>query len=302
MNFPVARRGAVEGAEHEAATFDEDPGRDSPSASADADFLRAAGVQIEGRGRPLLLINGLLHGHELWEPLVRHFAAHRRTIRFDFPHQNGSALADQYNSFERYCDFVEDLIIALRLDPAETEAFGFSIGGDVLRSLAVDRGTRFRHAIIGASAPPGIERFWREFFSSALTSLRHGQFETFTRLIAFQFYSPLFIQKHPKLLSVMQFKCAQRFPNLRRLEELLDMPLTRRSPDPERDVALRGTTTLIHCHYDQLVPIELAREYACQVGLPFHEIATGHTLLAEAPDEVARLVTGILLETQHDPG
>ncbi len=297
MDSVVAKHGASARPEHAAASFDECPARVEKNVAgtvAGADLLKTAGVQIEGQGRPLLLINGLLHGHELWEPLVRRFAADRRTIRFDFPHQNGSALVGQYNSFERYCDFVEEIIGALGLDPAETEAFGFSIGGDVLRSLAVDRGTRFRHVILAAGAPPGIERFWREFFRAALTTLRQGQFEAFTRLVAFQFYSPLFIQKHPGLLNVMQLKCAQRFPDLRRLEELLDMPLTRRFPDPERDVALRGAATLIHCRYDPLAPIELAREYASRVQLPSYEIATGHTLLAEAPDDVARLVMDIL--------
>ena len=259
-----------------------------------AEFLRSASVHIEGQGRPLLLINGLLHGHETWEPLVRHFAPHRRTIRFDFPHQNNSSLADSYDSFERYCDFVQDLLDALDLDPAETEAFGFSIGGDVLRTLAVHRGVRFRHVVMGASAPPGIERFWKEFFGSALNSLRRGHLDTFTHMAAFQFYSPLFIQSYPKLLNVMHFKCLQRFPDLRRLEALLHMPLARRSPDPACDIALRSNTTLIHCLYDQLVPIALAREYARQVGLPLHEVETGHTLLAEAPDEVARLVMEIL--------
>jgi pimeloyl-ACP methyl ester carboxylesterase len=261
---------------------------------ADARFLQAAGVRVEGEGRPLLLVNGLLHGHELWEPLIRHLAAGRSTVRFDFPHQNGSVFADGYDSFERYCDFVEDLLDALGLDAAGIDAFGFSIGGDVLRVLAAERGMPFRHIIMGASAPPGIERFWKEFFTGALRCLRDGQFDAFIRLVAFQFYSPLYIEQYPKLLNVMHLKYLQRFPDLRRLEELLSMPLQRRRPDPDRDVVLRGNATLIHCLYDQLVPIGPAREYARLTGIPLHEIETGHSLLAEAPDEVARLAMTIL--------
>ena len=265
----------------------------SPTATS-AEFLSAAGVQLEGQGRPLLLINGLLHGHELWEPVVRHLATVRQTVRFDFPHQNGSLFADGYDSFERYCDFVQELLDALRLDPAGIDAFGFSIGGDVLRTLVVERGVRFRHVIMAASAPPGIERFWKEFFTSALECLRRDHFDTFVRLIAFQFYSPLYIERYPKLMNVMHLKYLQRFPDRRRLEELLGMPLQRRRPDPVCDIALRGNTTLIHSLYDQLVPVGPARDYARDVGLPVHEIESGHSLLAEAPDEVARLAIRIL--------
>jgi pimeloyl-ACP methyl ester carboxylesterase len=71
---------------------------------------------------------------------------------------------------ERPCPlyFARELLDALGLEPAETDAIGFSIGGDVLRTLIVERGMRFRHVIMAASAPPGIERFRKEFFAGAL--------------------------------------------------------------------------------------------------------------------------------------
>jgi len=289
VKVTIARGGA---AKHAAAVSVPAPAAEVSAVGSD--FLKASGVQVEGRGRPMLLINGLLHGRELWEPLVRHLALDHRTVRFDFPHQNGSVFTESYGSLERYGDFVLDLLDGLGLDPAEMDAFGFSIGGDVLRNLVVERGVRFRHIIMGASGPPGIERFWKEFFTSALECLRRGQFDAFIRLIAFQFHSPLYIERDPRILNVMHLRYLQRVPDLRPLETLLNMPLQRRRPDPERDVALRGRTTLIHCLYDQLVPVSLAREYARRVGLPVHEVETGHSLLAEAPDEVAHLAGRIL--------
>jgi pimeloyl-ACP methyl ester carboxylesterase len=262
--------------------------------SAGQYFLNAAGVQVQGQGRPLLLINGLLHGCELWELMLRHLPAGRQIIRFDFPHQNDSEFCAGYQSFERYCDFVMELLAELRLEPSETEAIGFSIGGDVLRTLIVERGVRFRHVIIAASAPPGIERFWKEFFVSALECLRRGHLDTFVRLIAFQFYSPLYIERFPKLIHVMHLKYLQKFPNARRLEELLSIPLQRRRPDPVCDAVLRGRATLIHALYDQLVPIGPARRYADELGLPVHDIECGHSLLAEAPDAFAQHAMRIL--------
>src|SRR5689334_17961193 len=68
--------------------------------SAGQYFLNAAGVQVQGQGRPLLLINGLLHGCELWELMLRHLPAGRQIIRFDFPHQNDSEFCAGYQSFE----------------------------------------------------------------------------------------------------------------------------------------------------------------------------------------------------------
>ncbi len=270
------------------------PAMESPADDARAHFVKCAGVRLEGEGRPLLLINGLLHGRELWDPMVRHLVAGRRTVRFDFPHQNGSVLADDYANFERYCDFVQDLLDTLGIRCAETDAFGFSIGGDVLRTLVVERHLRFRRIIMAASAPPGVERFWKEFFTSAIECLRRGHLDTFVRLIAFQFHSPVYIERYPKLLHVMHLKYLQRFADLKRLETLLTMPLQRRRPDPVCDVALRGTATLVHCLYDQLVPIGPARAYARYIGLPVHEIESGHSLLAEAPHEVASIATKIL--------
>jgi pimeloyl-ACP methyl ester carboxylesterase len=145
-----------------------------------------------------------------------------------------------------------------------------------------------------ACAPPGIERFWKEFFASVLECLRRGHFDAFVRLIAFQFYSPLYIERYPKLINVMHLKYLQQFPDARRLEQLVSMPLQRRRPDPACDVVLRGKTTLIHSVYDQLVPISSARRYARELRLPLHEIECGHSLLAEAPEIVAQLAMRIL--------
>lgn len=263
-------------------------------AAAEPALVRAAGVRRDGRGRPLLLVNGLLHGQDLWDPMVRRLAKDRQTVRFDFPHQNGSGLADDYNSFERYCDFVQDLLDALGLDPSEVDAFGFSIGGDTLRTLAVERGLRFRRLILCACAPAGVERYWRAFFTGAQECLRQGQLDAFVRLVAFQLYSPLYIERYPKLLNVMHIKCRQRFPDLRRLEQLLALPLQRGRPDPGRDAVLCGSAAVIHGVHDQLAPFGLARAHARQAGLPVSAVDCGHTLLAEAPDEVARLAERIL--------
>ena len=167
------------------------PGRPPTQAAARSGFLDAAGLTVEGEGRTLLLVNGLLHGADLWEPVIRALGPGYRTVRFDFPHQNGSPLADDHAGFDRYCDFVEDIVGTLGIDPPGSAAFGFSIGGDVLRTLAVERGIRFGTTILGASAPAGVERFWKEFFNTARGLLADGAFEAFVRLVAFQFHSPL---------------------------------------------------------------------------------------------------------------
>ncbi|HSK40016.1 MAG TPA: alpha/beta hydrolase [Arenibaculum sp.] len=262
--------------------------------SGAARFLEDAGTVVRGEGSPLLCINGLLHTAELWDPVLAPLTARHRTVRFDFPHQNGSPRAGRYAGFDRYCDFVVDMVDALGLDPAHTDAFGFSVGGDVLRTLAVERGFRFRRIIVGASAPPGIERFWGTFFTGALDLVRKGAFDDFIRLIAFQFYSPLYIEQYPKLLNVMHMKYRQRFADTANLEALLEIPLQRRPPDPARDAVLAGGAALVNCLHDHLVPIGAARDYARRTGIAYHEIETGHSFLAESPAEAVRLARTIL--------
>jgi pimeloyl-ACP methyl ester carboxylesterase len=268
--------------------------RRSTTAAARSDFLDAAGVTVEGDGRTLLLVNGLLHGADLWEPVTRALGPGYRMVSFDFPHQNGSPLAGNYVGFDRYCDFVEDLIEALDLDPSRSAAFGFSIGGDVLRTLAVERGVRFETTILGASAPAGVERFWKEFFNTARDLLGSGAFEAFVRLVAFQFHSPLYLDAFPKLSNLMHLRYRKRFPDVRNLEALLRMPLTRPVPDPVHDAEAMAGAHFIHCLYDHLVPLGPARTYAREVGAHLHEIEAGHSFTAELPEETAALLKNIL--------
>jgi 3-oxoadipate enol-lactonase len=106
-------------------------------------------VEIEGRGRGLVLLHSLLSDRTSYEPLAARLAGERRLILVNLPGFGtspgaGPAITDQADAIAQLCD---DLAL-----PPETDVLGNGLGGFVALQLAIRHGVKFERMVLVGSA------------------------------------------------------------------------------------------------------------------------------------------------------
>jgi len=106
-------------------------------------------VEIEGRGRDLVLLHSLLSDRTSFEPLAARIAGERRLILVNLPGFGGSPQAGP--ELGDYADAIAGLFDDLAL-PATADVLGNGLGGFVALSLAIRHGGRFERMVLVGSA------------------------------------------------------------------------------------------------------------------------------------------------------
>ena len=121
--------------------------------------LRIA-MQVQGRGDPLLLLNGMTRPLQSWDPFTR--ALHGRTVvSFDAPGVGDSPTPVRPLSITELTTLALAVLDSAGLD--EVDVLGYSHGGAVAQQLAHDVPGRVRRLILvatscGVGATPGTSR------------------------------------------------------------------------------------------------------------------------------------------------
>jgi 2-succinyl-6-hydroxy-2,4-cyclohexadiene-1-carboxylate synthase len=111
--------------------------------------------QVDGSGRPLLLLHGFTGCGENWQPLIPALAQHYQVIRVDLlGHGRSAHPADEnrYTMQHQVADLIA-LLDALHIE--QTSLLGYSMGGRVALATAVAHPQRISHLIL-ESASPGL--------------------------------------------------------------------------------------------------------------------------------------------------
>lgn len=269
--------------------------RDGPDQIVRLRSRRGLHVEILGRGRPVLFLNGLFQSLESWQAVTRLLSPGMSAICFDFMNQGLSEADATAARFEDYCAAVPALMDELDLDPAETSIVGFSVGAEIARALVLDHGLPVRRLILGAVSPPGMHGYWRRWFESLAVACETGGVDMLVRMIAFHMFSPAFIAANPRIIDVMTMRYRQYYGH--RPECLLRLIGAQATRDFRQEQAVRPIgcpVDLIVPEHDSLVPAPASRGYATAIGAKMHSIACGHTFAVEAPEQTAALVSSIL--------
>lgn len=121
--------------------------------------LRVA-MRVQGKGDPLLLINGMTRPQQSWDPLVAQLSG-RTVVSFDAPGVGASPTPMLPLSISALAELAVAVLDAAGLDDADV--LGFSHGGAVAQQLACDDPSRVRKLILAATscgigATPGSGR------------------------------------------------------------------------------------------------------------------------------------------------
>lgn len=252
---------------------------------------------IRGEGAPLLLINGSYQSIPSWEPLIRDLEKSCKVICFDFPNQGKTFKDPAYNTFSSLCDFAEQFLETIKINPSEVTTFGLSMGAEIIRCLHVERQVPFKKMILGGISPPSLKNFKRQYVKTLMSTLRESGIDAFVKVLCFNVYSPVYFEKNPQALNFMIMRYRDYFgKNIESLAALICLPLTHEFN--QTDVSdYRCPVVLVSGTHDNLVPIFYSREYAEQIGASLHYICSGHTFPLENPEETVALLKELVRDT-----
>lgn len=127
------------------------------AAKAEARFVEVDGwrlwTSVRGRGRPLLLVNGIGASLELLDP-IRDALASVQTIAFDAPGAGRSSVPLMPRRLRSLAGLVAGMLD--RLGHAEVDVLGASWGGALAQELAWRHPDRVRRLILAATSPGWI--------------------------------------------------------------------------------------------------------------------------------------------------
>ena len=107
-------------------------------------------VREQGRGHPLVLVNGLGGNLEMWGKLEERLAGCARTITFDAPGTGRSSTPLRYQPMGELSALVWEALDALGY--GRVDVLGYSLGGVLSQQLAHDQPHRVRRLALAASS------------------------------------------------------------------------------------------------------------------------------------------------------
>lgn len=121
-----------------------------------------------GRGEPLLLLHGLGHRKEGWDPVLPGLASRFDVAAVDLPGFGGAPKLDRPQTDEALTDWCEQVLDALGWDTAHVA--GNSLGG----LIALRLGVRGRARSVTAISPAGRARGWEQTWARTVLKVLHA--------------------------------------------------------------------------------------------------------------------------------
>ncbi len=116
-------------------------------------YVMKLAYEVHGSGPTLVLVHGLSHRRQAWDPVLPELTSHRRVVTIDLPgHGESPALPPGVPVHKATLDAVEGMLDELAPDEGRAHVAGNSLGGWVALQLAA----RGRVASATALSPAGF--------------------------------------------------------------------------------------------------------------------------------------------------
>ena len=254
-------------------------------------------VEEHGEGDPLLLIQGLGQVMWAWRYQLPILSRRWRTIVFD---TRGTGRSTATATGRTVRDLADDAVAVLRATGAErSSVVGFSMGGYVALTLALDRPELVRRLVLVGTGAGGPDRVPRpRHVADAFVEAFGVPHEEFGRRTMPYTFAPRWTETNPE-----------------RFEEILAARLEHPTPyetieahvracyafyDTGIDVErITSPTLVVHGAEDLIVPVENGRRLAQRLpNARYVELdGRGHNLMLEDPPTFVRLVLDFLAAT-----
>ncbi len=238
---------------------------------------------VHGSGRGLVLVHGTgTSGIATWSTVLRPLSQSRTVVLPDLRGSGATRAPDAPLEIETLVDDV--LAVAADAHLNEFDIAGFSLGGAVAASVAAAAADRVGALVVIAARASGTDshaqlqfEFWKDL---------HAQdTDLFARYWLLAGLSPAFVASIPQdeLASAASFRIEPGLARQSTLNTRLDIaPILG---------TIRARTLVIGCLHDAIVPCEQTRALADAIpGAKYLECHSGHMMMLEAPDLLARKI------------
>jgi 3-oxoadipate enol-lactonase len=258
----------------------------------------ALNYRIAGQGaRTLVLVHGVGSYAEAWDGVVGRLASDFRILSFDL---RGHGASSRVKGRYEIDDFVDDVLaLANEVEFEQFDLAGFSLGGLIAQKLALAFPERVRRLVLLATVA-GRTPEERERVAARLAALQAGEPGAHYDASLSRWLTEGFQQRHPDLVAMLRARNAANDPACyaAAYRVLAETDLGDALP------AIACPTLIATGEDDLGSNPRMARFMHQRIAGSRLEILAGlrHSLLMEAPDQVATLMRGFLLAPNVEQG
>ena len=227
-------------------------------------------VEIVGQGKPLVLLHGWGMHSGVWQPLVKRLSKDYMLYLVDLPGMGNSRPIEPYHLYN-LADEVAEII------PGVCDVIGWSLGGLVAQSIAVNQPDRIRRLVLVGSTPCFVNKEGWDL------GVDPANFNAFADAVNSDYKNT--IMQFLTLQCMKASDARTTIKELRKSFELKPTPtqttLTRAlhiltESDLRNDIAkIRKPTLLIHGDRDTLAPVQAAHWMMQQLPMGFLRVMSG---------------------------
>lgn len=255
--------------------------------------------EIQGKGEPFIMLNGIMMSTKSWEPFVNVFSMQHQLIRIDFLDQGKSSKCEneQYTHL-RQIEMVEAFVREMGFE--SINLFGVSYGGEIAIQLAIRNPKLIKKLLLFNTCAETT--YWLEEVGNAWNAATHDGLAYYLTTIPF-IYSPKFFVENATWIKQRKKALIPVFNDqsfIQSMIRLTNSSIGYQAMDMLSQI--KAQTLIVGCEYDFITP------YYQQEDL--HDLIDrseivfvpdcGHALFYEKPSMFTSLVLGFLSTTKSD--
>ncbi|MFA5525914.1 MAG: alpha/beta hydrolase [Acholeplasmataceae bacterium] len=256
---------------------------------------RSIYYDVQGEGKPILILNGIMMSTKSWEPFVSSFSDKNMFIRLDFIDQGQSdRLTNSLYMQELQVEIIMTLLHELNL--AKVNVVGISYGGEIAVKLAylhphvIDRLVLFNTT---SYTSPWLAEIGHSWINIGKTRNGQNYYQATIPII----YSPSFYEKRLDWMKKREAYLIPIFSNPEFLDAMERLTLSAESYDAREYLSkITAPTLIVSGDEDYLTPLADQKKLHQAIKGSYHVIlpGVGHASMYEVPMLFVTIVLGFI--------
>lgn len=249
---------------------------------------------VQGEGKPILILNGIMMSTKSWEPFVETLTENNMLIRLDFIDQGQSDKSNQHYTQDIQVQIIVELMKHLKLE--KINVVGISYGGEIAVKLSATYPSLVDRLILFNTTPytsPWLLEIGRSWINIGRTRNGQNYYQAAIPVI----YSPTFYEKRLDWMKKRESYLIPIFSNPEFLDAMERLIISAESYDARKDLKhIVSPTLIVSGDEDYLTPMADQRKLYLEIKDAYHVIlpGVGHASMYEVPMMFVTLLLGFI--------